>query len=75
MYGNLLDLLVRNARDGQTIGLPVSPQVAVTMSAVFRILMPSSLSLGRFWVARVAMSASRRGTIACWRNPRSIRLA
>jgi hypothetical protein len=34
MYGNLLDLLVRNAQDGQTIGLPVGPDTSRLLAEV-----------------------------------------
>lgn len=34
MYGNLLDLLVRNAQDGQTIGLPVGPDTSRLLAEI-----------------------------------------
>jgi hypothetical protein len=34
LYGNLLDLLVRNAQDGQTIGLPVGPDTSRLLAEV-----------------------------------------
>jgi Reverse transcriptase (RNA-dependent DNA polymerase) len=34
LYGNLLDLLVRNAQDGQTIGLPVGPDTSRLLAEI-----------------------------------------
>jgi hypothetical protein len=33
-YGNLLDLRVRNAQDGQTIGLPVGPDTSRLLAEI-----------------------------------------
>lgn len=34
LYGNVLDLLVRNAQDGQTIGLPVGPDTSRLLAEI-----------------------------------------
>jgi hypothetical protein len=61
LYGNIIDLLVRNAQDGQTIGLPVGPDTSrliaeVVGTAVDRAIQ-KSLKSARSW------STKRRGAM------------
>lgn len=56
LYGNVLDLLVRNAQDGQTIGLPVGPDtsrlIAELIGTAIDKSIQTSLKGKRKWSAR-----------------------
>ncbi len=61
LYGNLIDLLVRNAQDGQTIGLPVGPDtsrlLAEVVGAAIDKAIQTTLKHKRSW------SAQQRGAM------------
>lgn len=50
-YGNLIDLLCRNAQDGQTIGLPVGPDtsrlLAEIVSSAIDVRLQNNLGIGK----------------------------
>lgn len=56
MYGNLLDLLVRNAQDGQTIGLPVGPDTSRLLAEIIGTAVDQALQTAlkgkRNWSAK-----------------------
>ncbi|MBR0991899.1 RNA-directed DNA polymerase [Bradyrhizobium japonicum] len=56
MYGNLLDLLVRNAQDGQTIGLPVGPDTSRLLAEIIGTAVDKALQTAlkgkRNWSAK-----------------------
>lgn len=56
LFGNELDLLVRNAQDGQTIGLPVGPDTSRVLAEVIGTALDktiqSALSSKRIWNVR-----------------------
>jgi hypothetical protein len=45
-YGNVIDLLCRNAQDGQTIGLPVGPDTSRLLAEVIASAMDAQLQAG-----------------------------
>ena len=59
LYGNVLDLLVRNAQDGQTIGLPVGPDTSRLLAEIVGTALDKAIQTAlkgtRNW------SAKRRG--------------
>jgi hypothetical protein len=62
LYGNLIDLLCRNAQDGQTIGLPVGPDTSRLIAEIVAAAMDVQLQgrLGsRAGSARAVVIASR----------------
>lgn len=60
LYGNVLDLLVRNAQDGQTIGLPVGPDTSRLLAEIVGTAIDKLIQTA---VSKKGWSAKRRGAM------------
>ncbi len=60
LYGNVLDLLVRNAQDGQTIGLPVGPDTSRLLAEIVGTAIDKLIQTT---VSKSGWSAKRRGAM------------
>jgi hypothetical protein len=71
LYGNLIDLLVRNAQDGQTVGLPVGPDTSRLIAEIIGTSIDKGIQTsrngGRQWKAhqRSALRFVDDFTIGC----------
>ena len=60
LYGNLIDLLVRNGQDGQTIGIPVGPETSRLIAEVLGSAIDRSIQKSLKLNTRARTSGERR---------------